>query len=173
MSNYLLSSQGDRVGMANSVELRLPFLDYRVIDFAARMPAKWKIRGLREKYILKKAFQGRVPDSILKRPKQPYRAPISQAFFNGNNPDNLINPERLGKSGLFNHQKVMNLFGKYQNQAQARPSEVQNMAVVGILSTQLLYEQFVEGFNPEIVNPTHPNKIINRQINQYTNKPKK
>ena len=163
MSNYLLSSQGDRVGMANSVELRLPFLDYRVIDFAARLPAKWKIRGLREKYILKKAFQGRVPDSILNRPKQPYRAPISQAFFNGSNPDSLINPERLDKSGLFNPKKVMNLFGKYQNQAQARPSEVQNMAVVGILSTQLLYEQFVENFNPEIVNPVIPNKIINRQ----------
>ncbi|MCP3872431.1 MAG: asparagine synthase (glutamine-hydrolyzing), partial [Desulfobacteraceae bacterium] len=56
MSNYLLSSQGDRVSMANSVELRVPFLDHRIIDFAAQLPAHWKIFGLDEKYLLKKAF---------------------------------------------------------------------------------------------------------------------
>jgi len=163
MSNYLLSSQGDRVGMANSVELRLPFLDYRVIDFAARLPAKWKIKGLREKYLLKKAFHGRIPESILQRPKQPYRAPIGQAFFNGSDPGDLLDMHRLSKSGLFNSKKVMNLFGKYINHDQAPVSEVQNMAVVGILSTQLLYEQFVENFDGHKIKPATPRKIINRQ----------
>jgi asparagine synthase (glutamine-hydrolysing) len=48
LSNYLLSSQGDRVAMAHSLEIRLPFLDYRVIDFAARLPSNWKMMGLKE-----------------------------------------------------------------------------------------------------------------------------
>ncbi|MCK5098211.1 MAG: asparagine synthase (glutamine-hydrolyzing), partial [Desulfobacteraceae bacterium] len=85
MSNYLLSSQGDRVAMANSVELRVPFLDHRIIDFAAKLPAHWKIYGLDEKYLLKKAFEHKLPSNIRKRAKQPYRAPISQAFFNDDN----------------------------------------------------------------------------------------
>ena len=49
LSNYLLSSQGDRPAMAHSLEIRLPFLDYRVIEFASRLPANWKINGLNEK----------------------------------------------------------------------------------------------------------------------------
>ena len=54
MSSYLLSSQGDRVGMANSVEGRYPFLDYRVMEFAAKLPPDFKMHGLNEKYILKR-----------------------------------------------------------------------------------------------------------------------
>ena len=53
MSGYLLSSQGDRVSMANSVEGRYPFLDYRVIEFAATLPSDYKLHGLNEKFILK------------------------------------------------------------------------------------------------------------------------
>ena len=51
LSNYLLSSQGDRVAMAHSLEIRLPFLDHRVIDFAFRLPARWKMKGLKEKFM--------------------------------------------------------------------------------------------------------------------------
>jgi asparagine synthase (glutamine-hydrolysing) len=53
LSNYLLSSQGDRVEMANSVEGRYPFLDYRVIEMGAKMPSEFKLNGLTENYILK------------------------------------------------------------------------------------------------------------------------
>ncbi|MEI8356357.1 MAG: asparagine synthase (glutamine-hydrolyzing), partial [Deltaproteobacteria bacterium] len=81
MSNYLLSSQGDRVAMANSLELRVPFLDFRVIDFAMKLPPSWKVRVLKEKFILKEAFRGLIPESILSRPKHPYRAPIRDVFF--------------------------------------------------------------------------------------------
>ena len=54
MSGYLLSSQGDRMAMANSVEGRYPFLDYRVIEFCNRLPDSLKLNGLNEKYLLKK-----------------------------------------------------------------------------------------------------------------------
>ncbi len=84
MNKYLLSSQGDRVAMGNSLEIRVPFLDYRIIDFMARVPSKWKIRGLNEKYILKKSFKNILPEEILNRHKQPYRAPIVHSLLNDN-----------------------------------------------------------------------------------------
>lgn len=166
MSNYLLSSQGDRVAMANSVELRPPFLDHRLIDFAARLPACWKINGLNEKYMLKKAFNDRLPANIVKRAKQPYRAPIGQVFFNEEHGQihELIDPGELERTGIFNSRKVNSFFEKYMKKNQGPVSENQNMAVVGILSTQMLYKQFVEGFADLQVNTPakNPDRIIRR-----------
>ena len=81
MSGYLLSSQGDRMAMANSVEGRYPFLDYRVIEFCSMLPDEFKLKGLNEKFLLKSLLKGQIPESIIKRPKQPYRAPISSVFL--------------------------------------------------------------------------------------------
>ncbi len=162
MSNYLLSSQGDRMSMANSVELRLPFLDHRIIDFSARLPAKWKIMGLQEKYLLKKAFQGRIPDSVIKRSKQPYRAPIGQAFFQHREPGEVVDWQGLEKSGLFHTQKVRGLLEKCRNQGKTATSEVENMALAGILSTRILQEQFVEGSSSKMASPGRVNKIVQR-----------
>ena len=58
---YILSSQSDRMAMAHSVEGRFPFLDYRVVEFAAKLPARLKMKVLNQKYLLKKAFAGRDP----------------------------------------------------------------------------------------------------------------
>lgn len=164
MSNYLLASQGDRVAMANSIELRLPFLDHRIIDFAARLPARWKMNGLTEKYILKKAYQGQLPENIVNRPKQPYRAPIGQAFFGqGNsNVNDHMNLNQLTNANLFNVKKVTNLFEKYIKQGHGPVSEVQNMAIVGILSTQMIHEQFIEGPKTWKVIPAKPKKVIRK-----------
>lgn len=163
LSNYLLSSQGDRPAMAHSLEIRLPFLDYRVIDFAFRLPPQWKINGLNEKYILKQSFNGFIPDIIRNRPKQPYRAPIKEVFFTGNQNDyvdEMLSEVYLKKAALFNDKKVARLLAKYQNSADTAGSEVQNMAVVGILSTQLVYHQFVENFPWKSVEPLIPDKVI-------------
>jgi asparagine synthase (glutamine-hydrolysing) len=164
MSNYLLSSQGDRVAMANSVELRVPFLDHRLIDFAAKLPAYWKIYGLDEKYLLKKAFQHKLPKNITNRPKQPYRAPISQAFFNNDNDklNNLIKEDQLVSTGIFNQKKVKHLFEKCLIQKHGNVSESENMAIVGILSTQLIHEQFIKDFGGFSVRPIKPDKIVRR-----------
>ena len=83
MSNYLLSSQGDRVAMAHSVEIRLPFLDHRLIEFMGQIHPRWKISGLTEKYILKQMFRNQLPKPVLNRSKQPYRAPIGPELVNG------------------------------------------------------------------------------------------
>jgi asparagine synthase (glutamine-hydrolysing) len=163
LSNYLLSSQGDRVAMANSLEIRLPFLDYRVIEFSSRLPSHWKINGLNEKYILKRAFNGLIPDAIRKRAKQPYRAPIGQVFFQNPQSDLLeflVSSEYLKETGLFDHQKVSKLLSRFQNPTVANTNEVQNMAVVGILSAQLINYQFIDHFPWRAVPKMVPDKMV-------------
>jgi asparagine synthase (glutamine-hydrolysing) len=166
LSSYLLSAQGDRVAMGHSLEIRLPFLDYRVIDFAARLPLHWKINGLNEKYILKRSFAGLVPAAVCQRPKQPYRAPIRPVFFGGepcDYVDDLLSPTALRKAGIFNEQKVGRLVAKYRSPSSAG-SEVQDMAVAGILSTQLLHHQFIEDFPRRRPAPIRPDKVVRESL---------
>ena len=164
LSKYLLSSQGDRVAMAHSLELRVPFLDFRVMDFAAKLPPHWKMPGLKEKHFLKKTFSDQVPDNIRNRPKQPYRAPIGPAFFAAapGKVKDLVCIDQLGRTGIFNVKKVNNLFEKYIQQGQTPTSETHNMAIVGILSTQLIHDQFVENFPGREIESVRPAKIIRK-----------
>jgi asparagine synthase (glutamine-hydrolysing) len=70
----------DRMSMANSLEIRAPFLDYRIIEFAASLPSEWKIKGNNKKIILKKAFSHLLPASILNRPKHGFSVPLDSWF---------------------------------------------------------------------------------------------
>lgn len=147
MSGYLLSSQGDRMAMANSVEGRYPFLDYRLLEFAASLPDEFKLKGMNEKFLLKELMRDELPQTVLNRPKQAYRAPILDAFVGAKVPDyvnDMISAVRIKECGVFNAQSVNNLISKIKT-AQI-PSEMDNMALVGILSTQLLFSQFVKDF---------------------------
>ena len=145
MSGYLLSSQGDRVAMANSVEGRYPFLDYRVIEFCAGLPDSFKLNCLNEKFLLKKMSKGRIPESITKRSKQAYRAPIASSFFYSGAPEyisEILSEHNLKTFGLFNPEKVNSLIVKIKNDQNI--SEIDQMAIAGILSTQLLQKMFIE-----------------------------
>lgn len=149
LSNYLLSSQGDRMAMAHSVEGRYPFLDYRVIEFATKLPTRLKLNGLTEKFILKQAAHNHIPEELITRAKQPYRAPISRCFFGPDAPeyvDVMLSEENLRQSGIFDSEKVNRLFAKCRQNKGELQSERENMAVVGILSVQLLYEKFIRNF---------------------------
>jgi asparagine synthase (glutamine-hydrolysing) len=151
LANYLLSSQGDRVTMAHSVEGRLPFLDHRVVEFAARLPVRLKMKGLKEKYLLKKAMHGLLPPEILDRKKQPYMAPDIPSFFGAITPqyvDHLLSSASLRQSGLFNVDMVTNLVKKCR--CKSRQGFRENMALVGILSTQILHDQFIENWRVEL-----------------------
>ena len=150
LSNYLLSSQGDRMAMANSIEGRFPFLDHRVFESAARIPSRLRMRGLTEKYILKKAARGLIPDPLIDRAKQPYRAPISRCFFGDAQPDyvsDLLSDQKLKSYGYFDEKKVTRLVAKCSQGKGALLSERENMALVGILSTQLIHHQFIDAFS--------------------------
>lgn len=144
MSGYLLSSQGDRMGMANSVEGRYPFLDYRIIEFAASLPPDFKMKGLDEKFIIKKMMDKRLPDSVLKRPKQAYRAPVAGSFFSQGDTGyagDLLSESGLRKTGVFDPVPVQRLLQKIRSGQMV--SETDNMALAGILSTQILIHQFI------------------------------
>ncbi len=145
LAAYLLPAQGDRVAMANSVEGRFPYLDHRLIEFAARLPPSWKIRGLTEKYLLRRALAGLFPDEILKRTKQPYRAPDSQSFFFDGEPldyvADLMGGARIRAAGYFNAAMVGRLFDKCRHNRAIGFAD--NQAFVGILSTMLLDESFL------------------------------
>jgi len=143
LAGYLLSSQGDRMAMAHSVEGRYPFLDYRVVEFAAKLPATVKLKVLNEKYLLKRACEGIVPQSILQRRKQPYRAPDGRCFFEPNAPSyvkEMLSPSSIQQSGIFDGQAVKALVNKFV--AAKATSVKDDMALVGVLSTQLLSTQF-------------------------------
>jgi len=164
LSNYLLSSQGDRVAMAHSVEIRLPFLDLRVIDFMARVPAKWKILGLKEKHILKKSFEEILPKEVIRRPKHPYRAPIKQSLLNKKTErytQEVLSKESLGKAGLFDAGKVAKLLRKAQTIENL--SEIDSMALVGVVSSQIVHHQFVQDFRRRLADTVSPALIVDRR----------
>jgi asparagine synthase (glutamine-hydrolysing) len=147
LSGYLLSSQGDRVAMAHSVEGRFPFLDHNVVEFCSLIPPKYKLNGLNEKYILKKCWEKEIPASILKRPKQPYRAPDSACFLGARRPElveTLLSEKELARTGIFNARDVARLLKRIEN-SNGRPASARDdMAVAGILSTQLLHHHFID-----------------------------
>ncbi|HHJ06035.1 MAG TPA: asparagine synthase, partial [Anaerolineae bacterium] len=147
LTPYLLSSQGDRMGMAHSVEGRFPFLDHRVIEFANKLPADFKLHRLNEKYILKKAAQSWLPPEIWRRVKRPYRAPIQRSFFSNNAPEYVqecLSPQKIEAAGLFKAAAVSHLLKKINRGLPL--SETDEMALAGILSSQLVYSQFVANF---------------------------
>jgi asparagine synthase (glutamine-hydrolysing) len=161
LSQYLLSSQGDRMAMAHAVEGRFPFLDYRVVEFCNRLPPHLKMRGLTEKWLLKQLGRKLVPSEIWQRPKQPYRAPIHRGFFGEKVPEyvrELLSEPALTSAGLFKPAAVTGFIRKAEQLDHL--GEVEEMALVGILSTQLLHQRFVEAFQPPRLKPTDRVKIV-------------
>ena len=153
MPGYILSSQGDRAAMAHSVEGRFPFLDHRVAEFAARIPLRLKMNALQEKYLLKRATRRLVPEAVTRRTKQPYRAPDIESFFNFDDgsfrhdyAEELLSPRRIADDGLFHPGAVERLVEKARNGRAVGIKD--NMALVGILSTQLVIDRFGRDFQP-------------------------
>jgi asparagine synthase (glutamine-hydrolysing) len=150
MSGYLLSSQGDRMAMANSVEGRYPFLDYRIIEFCCSLPENFKLKVLNEKYLLKRLLHNKIPDSILRRSKQAYRAPIKSAFLSEKPPEYvkfMLSKEQTEKVGVFDYVSLSSVLSKIQKSGFA--SEVDNMLLTSALSTHLVHYQFIEKQNSE------------------------
>jgi asparagine synthase (glutamine-hydrolysing) len=147
LTGYLLSSQGDRMLMAHSVEGRFPFLDADVMELANSLPPSYKLRVLDEKHVLKKATLGLVPPSILARKKQPYRAPDALSFVGQGAPDwieEVLSERAVRAAGVFDPRAVLQLWTKCKSRTgDEQFSNADNMAIVGILSTQLLHEQLI------------------------------
>ena len=146
LSGYLLSSQGDRMLMAHSVEGRFPYLDPVVTDLANALPPSYKLHVLDEKHVLKRAAAGLVPHEILARPKQPYRAPDAMSFVDSDAPDwigDVLAENALRDAGIFEPTAVARLWHKCRGNRDSQMSNADNMALCGVLSSQLLHAQFV------------------------------
>lgn len=165
LQGYLLHTQGDRMLMGHSVEGRFPFLDHRLAEFAAKVPDYYRIRGLTEKYLLRKAVGPLMPPIIAKREKRPYRAPILKSFIGDAAPDwvgELLGAEALSASGLFEPKRVAQLYNKCVKSLETGVSEGDEMALVGILSTQWLDRLFVQQA------PVAPIATVTREVGEAT-----
>jgi len=152
------------MAMANSVEGRYPFLDYRVVEFCNRLPASLKLCGLREKWLLKQLGRKLIPETIVRRAKRPYRAPIHRSFFTSPPQDyvtELLSETALAQTEYFDPQAAALLTKKVATGA--RLSEVEDMALVGILSTQLVDQLFVRTSRPVERTPS-PLKVVDALV---------
>ncbi|ESZ53137.1 asparagine synthase [Mesorhizobium sp. L2C054A000] len=143
LPGYILSSQGDRMAMAHGIEGRFPFLDHRVVEFAARLPPEMKLKGLMEKHILRKVARHHLPAAIGKRTKQPYRAPEARSFVGAEELDyvrDCLGEASITAGGLFNAKAVAKLHEKCRMETATGFRD--NAAFVGILSTQLWQKNF-------------------------------
>jgi len=148
LPGYILSSQGDRMLMANSIEGRFPFLDVNVMALANSLPSSFKLRALDEKHVLKRAARDLVPSGILVRKKQPYRAPDGLCFVGPRAPAwvrDMTTESAVTRVGVFAPKAVSQLFDKTRSSAEAgKFTNADNMAITGVLSTQLLHGSLIE-----------------------------
>jgi len=145
LAGNLLCSQGDRMVMAHGVESRPPFLDHRLVEFGAALPPGLKVRGLTEKYLLKQMARPYLPPGITQRSKQAYRAPDSVAFFGSETPEylnELLSERHLAQTGYFDPAAVGRLLRKCRAGGPLGARE--NLAVVGIITTLLWHDLFIE-----------------------------
>ena len=149
LSSYLLSSQGDRVAMANGVEVRYPFLDPDVVDFCAGLPPHHKLVGLHDKAALRRFASRTLPPEIWRRPKQPYRAPMTTALFGAGEPAyvaDLMSDASIDDLGLLDPRAARLLRDRARARDGALPGEREEMALVGALTLQVLGRAYlVEG----------------------------
>ncbi len=147
LSSYLLSAQGDRMLAGNSVEGRFPFLDAEVVALANSLPDRYKLAGLDEKAVLKRLARDLVPEEILTRKKQPYRAPDALSFVGAHAPAwiaDAMSESAIAAAGVFDPALATRFHRKCSERSDdGQFSNADNMAFVGILSTQLLHRAFV------------------------------
>jgi asparagine synthase (glutamine-hydrolysing) len=117
MQTYLqeLLMKQDQMSMAASIESRVPFLDHKLVEFAAGLPSRMKLRGLTTKYILRKAMAGVLPEEILTRRKMGFPVPIG-AWLRGQFStlvDEYVTGSRARDRNIFNHQYVSELAARH------------------------------------------------------------
>jgi asparagine synthase (glutamine-hydrolysing) len=134
--------QLDRASMAHSVEARVPFLDHELVELCARIPVSLKLRGGREKYILRQAMRHVLPAEIVNRPKRWLRTP-NAAWLRGKLPDfalDVLSDGSLRSKGYFSPEPVARLLERHRAGRANHASQL-----LGIIGIQLWDELFVRG----------------------------
>jgi asparagine synthase (glutamine-hydrolysing) len=148
LPGLLLASKGDRVAMNSSVETRYPFLDEEVFAFLAKLHPDWKMRGLRDKLILRHLAERWVPRSIAWRRKAMFRAPLD-GFHTTTLPtfvDQLLSPESLKKTGYFDVASIGHWRNAFRTmRAGSNQRTMVEMGLVGVVATQLWHHTYLGG----------------------------
>ena len=131
----------DRASMAVSLEVRAPFLDPRVAEFAASLPCNYKLRGLKTKYILKKAVHELLPPFVTRRGKKGFGVPVAEWLKEKLRPlaRDLLSTERVRRAGVFNPEYVARLQDEHE-----RGVANHRKLLWTLLMFELWHESFVE-----------------------------
>ena len=131
----------DRASMAVSLEVRAPFLDPRVAEFAASLPADYKLRGRKSKYILKRAVAPLLPPFVTRRSKKGFGIPVAEWLKGRLRPlaRDLLSPERIKRAGLFDADYVLRLQNEHER-GQANHRKL----LWTLLMFELWHESFIE-----------------------------
>jgi asparagine synthase (glutamine-hydrolysing) len=131
----------DRASMAVSLEVRAPFLDPRVAEFAASLPSDYKLRGHKTKYILKKAVNDLLPPFVTRRPKKGFGVPVAEWLKQKLRPmaRDLLSPERVRRAGVFNPDFVSRLQDEHE-----RGTANHRKLLWTLLMFELWHESFIE-----------------------------
>ena len=131
----------DRLSMMHSLEVRVPFLDHVLLEFAATIPAELKVRGHQKKLLLIKAMRDKLPADILHRRKTGFAAPFVQWFRGGLKEltFDLLSPERIRKRGYFNPSAVSHLLDQHLRRQRNRQRQI-----LALLALELWCQQYVD-----------------------------
>ena len=133
--------KADKITMANSLELRVPLLDHKVLEFAAGLPDSYKVKAFTTKYILKKVFEGRVPEQILKRKKAGFPIPIQSWLANDLKDftrDLLLDRKTLQR-GYFERPAIEKLLAGHGSKSADRSAEI-----FSLITLELWHRRFVD-----------------------------
>jgi asparagine synthase (glutamine-hydrolysing) len=132
--------KADRMTMATSIELRVPLLDHKVLEFAARLPENFKVRGFSTKHIMKKAFEDRIPEPILNRRKTGFPVPFGRWFQTDlrNFVHDLLLDRRAMDRGYFNPARIEKLV-REQSESGRYSTEV-----FSLISLELWHREFLD-----------------------------
>jgi asparagine synthase (glutamine-hydrolysing) len=124
--------KADRMSMASSIELRVPFLDHRVVECAATIPSKYKVRGMQTKCVLRQAMSARLPATILRRRKLGFPTPL-KLMFGGELFDyahDLLLSDRARSRGYFAPERVRALLFDHRDARASNESEIWRLVVL-------------------------------------------
>jgi asparagine synthase (glutamine-hydrolysing) len=148
LAGHLLQAKGDRVAMHSSVEVRYPFLDEDVFDFLARLHPRWKLRGFRDKHLLRLLAERWVPPAIHRRGKVIFRAPLD-SFHVDPEPTfvgQLLSEESLRRAGYFDVAAVRHWRRAFREmRAGSLPRLSVEAGLVAVVATQLWHHLFIDG----------------------------
>ncbi len=149
-----LLARGDKTSMAASLEARVPFLDHKLVEFAAALPRNLKLNGLKRKYLLKKVSSKLLPPEIINQKKRGFPIPFSE-WFRGSAREFVrdhLASEALDRRQIFDAPFVMNLLDEHE-----RGFADHGALIWGLLSTELWYREFVDASPRRVAkSPTLP-----------------